>query len=253
MTDFTFWVIVAFRNRAELLLRCLESIDAQCDPGFSVLIGDDASDESRASGVGLDWGSYLPVRERQRWRYVRRAERFGTLRNQVDLIRSVGMDPDDVIVFVDGDDRLAHPCALSILREAYSDGTLLTYGSYDTDPPSDTCSPAEPYPPNILRSRQFRRAGHRFNHLRTMRRCVFDAITDDDLMVDGRWPMAGGDYAMMMPALELAAPRIKVIRSVLYTYTSDREDSDWRVNAAELNTVHRAIARKPRKAPLRVR
>lgn len=244
--DFRFWIVVAFRDRADLLERCTQSILDQNDPDYTVLLGDDDSTPTEhLESLICDLTAI------DRVRLLRHDRRVGTLRNQIDLIRAYEMASDDVLVFVDGDDRLNGPCALSILREAYSDGTLLTYGSYITDPPDPRCSPAEPYPAQVLRARSFRRAGHRFNHLRTMRRRVFDQITDADLLVDGRWPMAGGDYALMMPALELAAPRIKVVSSPLYVYTSNRDDSDWRVNADEIRRVHRGIASKPRKKPLR--
>ena len=234
--------VVAAMNHQDLLTRCLKSILGQNHQDrIRVAVGDDASDVILDPSVLDAGGTWVPDL------HLRWGERQGVLRNQVALIRAVAQHPDDVIVFVDGDDRLARLDVIDVLDDAYSDRTLLTYGSYEPDPPDAGCQPAQPYPPAVIRRGSFRRAPHLFNHLRTMRRRVFDQITDADLLVDGTWPMAGGDYALMMPALELAAPRIKFIPEVLLTYTSNRSDSEWRVRQAELGRVHHGIAAKPPK------
>lgn len=242
-------VLVAFRNRADLLDRCLQSIAEQTDHDFAVIVADDASDEAAVDDVLAAWVLDQP---HDGWFTFRRPERLGTLHNQVDAIRSVPMAADDVIVFVDGDDRLAHPGALERVRAEYQSGPVeLTYGSYQPDPPSSTCPAVRPIPADVCRRRGgyrqwARRNGTVWNHLRTMRRRIFDAIPVSYFVRDGDWLQTCPDHALMTPALELAGGRHRMIDDTLLLYTSDRPDAEWRVGSeVELRNYPWVMSRPP--------
>lgn len=247
------WVVTAFRNRGDLLERSLYSIGTQTDSNFGVLIGDDHSDDPKVAEVLDSLGdSGLPPN----WSVHRRPERLSVVGNQATLIRSVPMAPEDVLVFLDGDDRFAHPEVLSRLREVYSDPHVdLTYGSYQADPPNDGCLPARPIPTEVCAVRGGYRKwyaanGTAWNHLRTFRRRIFDAIPDSYMRVNGQWLEGGADYALMTPALELAGGRHRFIPETLALYTSDRPDAEWRTVSEGINFTHRYVRRRPPLAPL---
>lgn len=222
------YVVTAFKNRPDLLEPCLESIAAQTDPDFEVLVGDDASDEP---GVGQVLDRFAMV---DRWHVHRRAVRLGVVGNQATLIRSVPMNPEDVVAFLDGDDRFAHPEVISRLMDVYASTNVdVTYGNYEPDPPDPGCPPVKPIPPEVCAKRGgyrrwVRANGTCWNHLRTMRRRIFDAIPDSYMKIDGEWLDGGADFALMTPGLELAGGRHHMFDEVLVKYTSDRPDAEWR-------------------------
>lgn len=246
------WVVCAFRNRGDLLGPCLASIAAQDDSDFGVLIGDDASDDRTVGPVLAD-----ASRDHPDWVIVRRDRRMSVVGNQATLIRSQEMDPADVLVFLDGDDRFAHPSVLSRLREVYADGAIdLTYGSYRPEPPDPGCQMARPIPTEVCSEfggyrRWARSNGTAWNHLRTFRRRIFDAIPPGHLKRNNRWLEGGADFAMMTPALELAGGRHQFIPEVLVVYTSDRPDAEWRTQTPGIRVTHRYVnSRRPLRALL---
>lgn len=224
-----FYVIMAFRNRADLLAPSINSVLRQNDLGYHLLIGDDASERDPRVDVVLRDAS-----DAERVTVHRHPERLGVVGNQATLIRSVPMQPTDVIVFLDGDDRFAHDDVIGRLREVYSNPAIdLSYGNYEPDPPHPGCPPVKPIPPEVCAKpggyrRWVRANGTCWNHLRTMRRRIFDAIPESYMKIDGQWLDGGADFALMTPGLELAGGRHHMFDEVLVLYTSDRPDAEWR-------------------------
>lgn len=222
------YVVTAFRNRPDLLRPSLESIASQVDPDLEVLVGDDASDEP---GVGEVLDEF---EGRQGWHIFRHPERLGVVGNQASMIRDTPMNPEDVVAFLDGDDRFAHPEVISRLMDVYASTNVdVTYGNYAPDPPDPGCPPVKPIPPEVCAKRgAYRRwvraNGTCWNHLRTMRRRIFDAIPESYMKIDGQWLDGGADFALMTPGLELAGGRHHMFDEVLVLYTSDRPDAEWR-------------------------
>ena len=62
-----------------------------------------------------------------------------------------------------------------------------------------------------------------WQHLRTFRKYLFDAIDVEDLKVDGEWIDLANDWAFMVPMVEMASsPRH--IREPLYIYEPARPE-----------------------------
>lgn len=244
-----FKIITAAWNCEQYVDRCIESVEMQTHRDFDVCMVDDASDDNTGERIT---GACI----RNDWLYMRRPKRVGACQNQYEGLLYLGGDPEDVIVFLDADDRLAHPHVLEHLVDYYSDGTLVTWGSYDTDPPSPTCSMAGPYPPEVVAQRSFRDHSRRgrgipWNHLRTFKWKVFERMNRDDFIgPDGRFYQSATDAAFMYPALEIGAPYIKYIPEVLCTYTSDNPLADWRTQPRQCDRDHQHILRRPPKEPL---
>jgi glycosyltransferase involved in cell wall biosynthesis len=198
--------------------------------------------------------------EARGWAYIFNEERRGALYNLYQAAHVLEPELEDVIVFVDADDRLIKRDSLSRLRWYYEEyGPLLTYGSYVCDPPDDFVTPAMNFPDDIVRENAYRRWTARddpdatwFNHLRTMRFHLFDRLRPerDFQFPDGRWFMACYDTATMVPALELAGGRHLMIPEVLYLYTRDNPLSDCRASLHEIEEAHRQIFGRPPLEPL---
>src|SRR5689334_10635679 len=97
-----FVVICCFRDAADKLDACLRSLAAQQYQNFTVCMVDDASTDDSGL-IASTWANA------QGWDLLTRTERQGAVRNQWDAIHQTCTSPDDVVVWVDGDDRLARP------------------------------------------------------------------------------------------------------------------------------------------------
>lgn len=189
------------------------------------------------------------------WHFIRNEKRLGAMHSQFNAVEALNPNPEDVLVWLDGDDRLSTQLLWNVLGQHYGAGAMLTYGSYVTSPSDAKCSPARRYPPTCEAMngyRDIRRFGLRFNHLRTMK---FELWRHLDPATDfkdagGKWHAAGCDAAAMIPALELAGGRYRRIQNPLYIYSSDNPASDWRTNAAALREVHSRIMSQAPKDPL---
>lgn len=243
-----FLFVVTGRNCEAYASRCLESVAALEDQDVRVAVVDDASTDGTG---GIVLGDAL----NHGWLGIVNSKQLYALANQVAAWRALDPQDDDVIVFVDMDDRLAHPHVTDVLRDYYSRGALLTYGSYRAvpaaHPSAATCRPAEPYPLEVRAARAYRQARSCFNHLRTVSWSVLKHLTEEDLRDDsGVYWRANTDRAVMIPCLELAGDRVAFVPDVLYEYTCDGDDAVWRVMQDTLITENAQLRARTMKRRL---
>lgn len=239
-----FLFVITGRNAGPLAERCLQSV-ASLDDDIRVAVVDDASTDGTRELVAdytAQWG----------WTAILRDNRRYALENQVAAWRALQPTDDDVIVFVDLDDALAHPFVTQKLREYYQDGAWMTYGSYkpwpSNAPEAATCRPAIPYPDHIVKFGAYRRVTQLFNHLRTVSWRVLKHVTDSDLSVSGHYFRANTDRAVMFPCLELSGPRAIFVPDVLYEYTCNSPDAVWRTMNPLLRGEDRIVReRRPKR------
>jgi hypothetical protein len=105
------------------------------------------------------------------------------------------------MITLDADDCLIGSDVLDILDAHYAQGADMTAGSMcRTD--KKAC-----YPPVFERPRAHR-GGNVWQHLRSFRKSLFEAIPDDYLRLDGDYVELASDWAIMLPMAELAvSPR----------------------------------------------
>jgi glycosyltransferase involved in cell wall biosynthesis len=240
-----FKVISTSYNASRWIERSLHSIDSQQEVDFDVCVVDDASTDGADSFIKdfcTDRG----------WNYILHKKNTGPMCSQYEAVQALDCQKDDVLVWVDGDDRLAHNFAFKRVKQEYDSGALMTYGSYMSEPFSPTCSPAKPYPDDVVKANSYKASAYTcgilFNHLRTVSYRLFERLNPDvDFKYpDGRWLEAAADSAIMLPCLQLAGGRYSFIRDILYCYNSENNISEWRIHP---RTVDRSIEYVCKQAP----
>jgi len=122
------------------------------------------------------------------------------------------LDPESVVVWLDGDDWLAVPHALAIVARAHAAGALVTYGSFLL--PDGTLGFAR------QAGECPRREPWCTTHLRTFRAGLVQAMRDEDFRdADGSYSGLVTDLRVMFGAIELAGPqKCRFIPNALVVY-----------------------------------
>ena len=145
--------------------------------------------------------------------------------NLVWAVRHICTEPDSIIVLLDLDDALIGDRVLDAVGAAYDAGADLTVGSMlRTDKEAR-------YEVQFDGARNIRGGGNVWQHLRTFRKRIFDAVPDDALRLNGQYVPVAHDWAYMLAMVELAE-RPMWVHDVLYLYEpfgeGKRELRAWR-------------------------
>ena len=240
---------------AQFLECTLASVEAQTVTDWEIMVTYDPSPDGGQQMIE-DW---CAGHENRHCRFPE-VQQFA-VRNQVESILTLAPADEDIIVFLDLDgDQLAHPQVLQRLLDAYSDGTLLTYGNYRPEPYVTTCGPAVPFPADVVVGQTYRRfvlsgRGCCFNHLRTMKGKVFRKIPLDRFYWTaesgraGEWLRNGTDYAFMINGLELVHGRYKCLDEVLLVYNHANPLADNLTHPADTDSCVQNLMNRPPLAP----
>jgi len=139
------------------------------------------------------------------------------------LKESGKIDPQDIIVEVDGDDWLLHPFVLQYLNQVYqNDNIWMTYGQYIHYPSGELGGHYHLHLDSVVDNQNsYRQHTFPYSHLKTYKSFLLDNISDDDLIdpVTGKYFNAAADFALCMPLVELAGKsRIFRVDEPLYVY-----------------------------------
>ncbi len=228
-----FVFVVSGRNvPAGRLRRCIDSMVRQQGPRWGAVVFDDASDPMFAQHFEIVCGSLG-----DNCTIVRNRRRRGLLANMVTAIRVVCAHPASVIVTLDADDALIGDRVLLRLAAEYERGADVTVGSMlRTDKAAD-------YPVCFDRPRE-RRGGNVWQHLRSFRKRLFDAIPDDILRLDGEYVDLANDWAFMLPIVEMARNPVHVTET-LYLHEPSGAGKDIASKAAREKAIARLVAKGP--------
>ncbi len=208
--------------------RCIESLTAQYGSDWGTVVVDDAS----TNGFG-DYTEILLADYRGRVTIVRNATRKGLLYNTWNAITNYCADPQSVIITLDADDALIGTGVLERLRVEYENGADVTVGSMLR------LDKQAVYLADFERPRWW--TSNVWQHLRTFRKYLFDAIDIDDLKLDGEWIDIATDWAFMVPIIEMAENRT-YIPEPLYLY--EPSERKRRTVSAERDSVIARILNK---------
>lgn len=243
-------VISTALNAERYAAKCVRSVATQMVGNVDVrhyyvdAASDDLTAEEAASCVkDASLHHYLAsAREMHRGLMViRTPNRCPLLHSLQYLVRS--LPPDEIVVWLDGDDWLATDVALARVATEYKMGAMMTYGSFvyaDGRPGF-----AAPYSEVNHATRNYRQAPWYATHLKTFRAGLFQQVPDSMLQDRfGKWFELAVDQAVMFPMLELAGPRAHFIPDVLYVYNA--------AHSFERNATHAQLM-KERDACLAIR
>lgn len=207
--------------------RCVRSVREQSFAAWSHVYYAGDLDTWSAAKAEL-----APERTTLRWNSS--AEVFPPLlANLLPVWRS--LPDDEVIVWLDGDDWLAHDSALQIVADAHRRGALATYGQFIWgDGTIGFAAPVGPDP---------RSEPWRTTHLKTFRAGLVKRIRETDLRrEDGAYLDLAIDQAIMLACVEMARERAVFIPQVLMVYNnahSFAENASEAEKARELHEVGR--------------
>ena len=217
-------VVIPSYNNEPWCIENLESVACQTYKHFRAVYINDCSSDKTGSLVD----SYIASHNlRKKFTVIHNKERRGALYNFYHAITKC--DPNEIIVVLDGDDRLIDSSVLSYIAKLYEKNPALwlTYGSLISKP-IPRRSVCREFPRHINKRRDYRHFPFVSSHLRTFYAGLFQEIKKSDLMENGQFLASAGDVATMLPMLEMAGPEhFKYVRRVLYVYRDNNPLNDF--------------------------
>jgi len=209
-------------NGENWIKNCIDSLKAQTLEDWRCYITDDFSTDNSVSKIkDLIEGD-------DRFTLVENTKKLYQVGNYENLIRSgdFGFDDEDICIEVDGDDWLAHKTVLADTKKVYETTKCwMTYGypMYTTRQRHPSCYPGA----KNLRST----AAFSLSHLRSWKAFLWRGIKHEDLLVDGNYPLAGGDSYFMIPMAEMSGDdRVAFIDDVNYIYNFHNPLNDCKMD-----------------------
>ena len=246
-----FHIVVVTHNFAPWIEENIRMLMAQKDTDFKAIVVDDMSTDGTVrlalGAIGTD----------DRFRVVVNEERKYKARNIFDAIAMTNAADSDVIVLVDGDDRLADDFVLSRLRELYSrPDCWMTYGSFLNSRGQRTDTSEHAYAGHIIRANSYRKNKWLASHLKTFRYGLWKRIRPDAFVVSrdeyrralrravltgrirswnewrqiapedlhdptGRFIRRVDDKAFTYPMLEMAGEKAIFVEQIMYVYNQN--------------------------------
>jgi glycosyltransferase involved in cell wall biosynthesis len=245
--DVKFYIVSVMFNAQDEVLEHIDMLKRQSYQNFHCVLVDDMSTDQSVSvatqAISGDSRFSLLVNNEKKYK----------VRNVVDALNSINPDDEDVVLIVDGDDRLAHESVLQTLLNVYQQkNALLTYGSHlnDRGERADMC---QAYSDSVVRRNGFRRAKWHASHLKTFKYKLFKQIRFADLTItpqelkqtvkktlfkgrlkswlnwrhiklqdllepSGQYIRRMDDKVLFFPMLEMAGDRAVFIEEILYVY-----------------------------------
>jgi len=201
-------IVSPFWNSSELTKKCIESLKSQYYTNFKAYFIDDVSTDN----------SYDVAKETigddDRFILIKNTVKKHKTNNFIDIIRDNNdIRWDDVIIELDGDDRLSDNFVLGRINKVFMDENIWVCGSKWKDQHGRLGNYGKPKP------HRARKTSWNFSHLRTFRSFLFNLIDDDDLKFEGSYFKAACDLGHGIPILEMCGDEhFHYIDEPLYTY-----------------------------------
>lgn len=242
-----FYVVIPSHNNEQWCTKNLDSIVHQDYPHWkAVYINDLSSDRT-----GHIVEEYVTKNNlRHKIEVVHNFTRKGMLANIYNAVRRA--KPHWVVVTVDGDDTLRGTDVFSHLARVYQNPNVwMTYGNWESEPKGRLPSDNEYIPESIRLSNRFRTYKFCTTQLRTFYAGLFRKIKKRDLQHKGKFFMAAGDVAFMIPLLELSARgHYHFVEKVVYNYNLHNPINDFKVNGGLQGWCAAQVGKKKRYKPL---
>ncbi|WP_413693971.1 glycosyltransferase family 2 protein [Psychromonas sp. KJ10-2] len=171
-----FIIISAVYNMADELKANIEILKQQDYTNFEVYFGDDLSTDNSCQVIEEN------IKDDKRFHLIKHQNKLFSMGNICTCIKAANPEDEDVIVLVDGDDKLSSTDVLSYLKEVYTkQQCLMTYGSYQSNGIKD--KNCKGYPKFVARFNLFRYFKWRASHLKTFKYKLWNKINRGDLTI----------------------------------------------------------------------
>ena len=239
-------VITPFYNPGEFLEQCAATLLSQNYDNFNVVFIDDASTDGSFDKLD-NIVRYTKYPGTIKVTIIKNEVRKTALENLHDALMN-NCQPDDIAVFVDGDDWLPNKKVLSYINDFYNQHDCwVMYGQATwTDGRRGFASAY-----SEVEFKNLRKSPFRVSHLRTFRAGLYQKIYEQDpgfsSMKDsnGDFYKMTYDVAIMFPIMEMAGyDKVKFNDTILYTYNRSNPISDDRVNQSLQTGIHIDISKK---------
>ncbi len=213
--------IIPFRNVSKFIESCYTSLLVQENSNWISIFCDDASTD----------GSIHLIPESKKFIKRINTTRLTALPNIHFGITESGLQDEDIVCLLDGDDFLIRKDVVDIVSSLYDDGkTLLTYGQYIW--PNGQIGHCKPYTKKEFEN--LRNGGYWASHMRTFKYKLYKELMkqDPDLGCyrddNGEFYTMTYDVAMMTPLMEIAGfERIKFNPEPLYYYRVHEQNDHY--------------------------
>lgn len=208
-------ILTTLYNAKDYLPKCLASIRSQRHADFHCLILDDLSTDGSAELaeklIRGDWRFQLVRNEKKRWQPG----------NYQFAMQDIGVDDEDIVLTVDGDDWLPDDGVFDRVLEAYADPEVwITWGSFIHLRDGREQHGLSHAVDDVTKQRT---ATWHTSHLRTWKAFLWRAIHDADLRSPtGAYWETAGDLSFMYPMLEMATnAHARYLPDYNYVYNHD--------------------------------
>jgi glycosyltransferase involved in cell wall biosynthesis len=236
----SFVIIVPSYNNAKYCARNIESILMQDYPFYRVIYFDDASEDATFDIVK---NLVEASGHKEKFELIQNKKNMGAVSN---IYRGChACRNEEIVVILDGDDRLATDFVLSSLNAYYNNPDIwLTYGQC-VEYPSSTLGPSVPIAIQDLINPKIRKMTWRTSHLRTFYAGLYKKIKMEDLQYNGAFLDASGDLAIMFPMIEMAREHAVFTPDIFCIYNNENPLSDQKVKREKQLLYDRYIRNKP--------
>ena len=202
-------VVSTFWNSEKYISDCINSIKNQYFTNFVCYLVDDMStDNSYETALKTINGD-------DRFILIKNSEKKYKAKNFIDVIKhNPSIDWDDVIIEIDGDDKLENNHVFGLLNKIYSNEDVWICGSRWVDKNGKSMKYGRANADNP------RYTAWNFSHMRTYRAFLFRSIRESDLTFENEYVKAAVDLAIGIPMLEMSGDEhYYYLDEITYVYT----------------------------------
>ena len=215
-----FCFIVPSYNTADIVEKNLTSIFSQKNTNWRVIFINDCSEDStlkKAKEITQQYNKMDKVR------FISNNKNYKQIYSR--YVGYTKAHPDEIVIFLDGDDWLAHDNVLDIVQQKYRKGCDMTMGSYKEIKNGvilDRLKGNKGYPADVIKNKSFVEYGWVPQHLRTFRAKIIQNIPFSFLLDwDKNFAKVSSDVIESYWALLHSHGNIEVINDCLMYYNID--------------------------------
>lgn len=235
-----FVIVTPSYNNELYCINQLESITSQSYPSWSMIYINDCSTDR----TGLIVEDFVFKRRlSDKIKVIHNRSRRGAMANIYHAVHMV--EPEKVIICVDGDDKLSDPSVLEKIAKVYQDPNVwITYGNYRSEP-AYFPTVCQPFPLDVITRKAFRTYQWVASHPKTFYAGLFHKVRKQDMQIGGKFVKVASDVAFMIPMLEMAVKgHFRFIPEILYIYNYQNPINDNRIKYEKVMKTEKKLRKK---------